>query len=204
MTYLLADHAFRTSGSDDAYLGTCSCNMSAPLYSFDDHRKHVEMIVAAQDARLTTALEQAAKLRAIVVTVEEYAWRMYDGAEGGDAPDAIHADSIFRILAGEWDATREHHLRVRGPLSYPGGKNGMYEVKCSCQRYVSSPGASASDKRMWQAALAHKQAKEAERDEPAESPRHGGGRPPRPDEDAPAAPVEGPPSAAGPGGGPEG
>lgn len=55
----------------------------------------------------------------------------------------------------------EHVLSVQGPVRYPGGKDGTFNVVCSCGRYVSPPGDSARSGRMWQAAQAHQAAKTA-------------------------------------------
>ena len=55
----------------------------------------------------------------------------------------------------------EHVLNVQGPVRYPGGKDGTFNVVCSCGRYVSPPGDSARSRRMWQAAQAHQTAKTA-------------------------------------------
>jgi hypothetical protein len=53
----------------------------------------------------------------------------------------------------------EHVLHVEGPMRYPGGKDGMYHVVCSCKAYMSPPGATASSRRMWEAAEKHQAAK---------------------------------------------
>jgi hypothetical protein len=51
-----------------------------------------------------------------------------------------------------------HELRTQGPLRYPGGKNGMYSVHCSCG-YSTAP--DSTEARAMKPAKAHKEAKEA-------------------------------------------
>ena len=33
----------------------------------------------------------------------------------------------------------EHVITVDGPLNYPGGKDGLYQARCSCGQYGSAP-----------------------------------------------------------------
>lgn len=54
----------------------------------------------------------------------------------------------------------DHELMLDGPMRYPGGKDGMWHVVCSCGRYMSPPGTNRDSRRMWEAAEKHKATKE--------------------------------------------
>jgi hypothetical protein len=60
---------------------------------------------------------------------------------------------------GEWNVLK-HVLQESGPMRYPGGKDGMFHVRCSCSRYTSPPFVAGS-RNGWIAAEAHKKAMEA-------------------------------------------
>jgi hypothetical protein len=60
------------------------------------------------------------------------------------------------------EAVDEHVLTLDGPMRYPGGKDEMYHVVCSCGRYMSPPGTNPDSRRMWVAARTHKVSKEAQ------------------------------------------
>lgn len=107
-------------------------------------------------------------------------WYSCAGGEPDDAPppnEGDHAlaaevtiaviDRMLEVLpareedraAAELDRLRRMHgLYVDGPLRHPGGKDGAYEVVCTCG-WRSSPGGSPRARGMWDAGRAHSEAK---------------------------------------------
>lgn len=48
-----------------------------------------------------------------------------------------------------------HGLWLDGPMRYPGGKDGMFQVVCSCGMWRSSPGSTPASATMWEAGRVH-------------------------------------------------
>ncbi len=52
-----------------------------------------------------------------------------------------------------------HAVYVEGPLRYPGGKDGMYQIRCACGEFVSQPGSTPMTKSAWASGRDHQAAK---------------------------------------------
>lgn len=49
----------------------------------------------------------------------------------------------------------KHAVWVEGPLRYPGGKDGMYVMHCTCGEWTSRPYTSPVYRELWAAARNH-------------------------------------------------